>query len=86
MGPICAPISIHRVGPNSAPITKQDRSLTLLSAVQVARGPQPMHTIYYNPVTVAEPDYVICYQCGFILRLFRTSLKRYATASKPFIA
>ncbi len=49
---------------------EQDRSLTLLSAVQVARGPHPMHTIRYNPATVAEPDYVICYQCGFILRLF----------------
>lgn len=32
-----------------------------------------MHTIRYNPASVAEPDYVICYQCGFILRLFANS-------------
>jgi hypothetical protein len=49
---------------------EQDRSLTVLSAVRVARGPAPMHVIRYNPATVSEPEYVICYQCGFILRLF----------------
>jgi hypothetical protein len=26
--------------------------------------------IVYNPTAVKEPDYLICYQCGFILRLF----------------
>ena len=28
-----------------------------------------IHSISFNPSAVSEPDYLICYQCGFILRL-----------------
>jgi hypothetical protein len=48
----------------------EDRSLKTLASSRIARGANRIHTIVYNPTAVKEPDYLICYQCGFILRLF----------------
>jgi len=51
-------------------IVSEDPSVKTLVVSRVARGANRIHTISYNPTTVKEPDYLICYQCGFILRLF----------------
>jgi hypothetical protein len=51
-------------------IVSEDPSVKTLVASRIARGANRIHTIAYNPTTVKEPDYLICYQCGFILRLF----------------
>ena len=51
-------------------VVSEDRSLTTLAASRIARGANRIHSISFNPSAVSEPDYLICYQCGFILRLF----------------
>jgi len=51
-------------------VVSEDASLKTLAASRIARGANRIHTISYNPSVVTEPDYLICYQCGFILRLF----------------
>jgi hypothetical protein len=51
-------------------VVREDASLNTLAASRIARGENKIHTISFNPSAVSEPDYVICYQCGFILRLF----------------
>jgi hypothetical protein len=51
-------------------VVSEDVSLESLAASRIARGANRIHTISYNPSVVNEPDYLICYQCGFILRLF----------------
>ena len=51
-------------------IVSEGHSLKTLAASRIARGRNTFHSISYNPSAVSEPDYLICYQCGFILRLF----------------
>jgi hypothetical protein len=51
-------------------LVNEDRSLKTLAAARIARGTNKIHLISYNPSGVSEPDYLICFQCGFILRLF----------------
>jgi len=51
-------------------IISEDRSLKNLATSRIARGTNKIHLISYNPSAVSEPDYLICFQCGFILRLF----------------
>ena len=51
-------------------LVTEDRSLQTLAAVRVARGSAPAHSITYNPSVTTQPDYLIAFQCGFILRLF----------------
>jgi len=53
-------------------VVSEDASVKTLAASRIARGGNRIHTITFNPSAVSEPDYVICYQCGFILRLFGT--------------
>jgi hypothetical protein len=53
-----------------AVVVSEDASLKTLSASRIARGENRIHAISFNPSAVSEPDYLICYQCGFILRLF----------------
>jgi len=48
----------------------EDGSLKTLAASRIARETNMVHAISYNPSVGSEPDYLICYQCGFILRLF----------------
>jgi hypothetical protein len=52
-----------------AVVVNEDVSLKICAS-RIARGANRIHTISYNPSVVNEPDYLICYQCGFILRLF----------------
>ena len=51
-------------------VVNEDRSLATLAIARIARGANKIHSISFNPSAVSEPDYLICYQCGFILRLF----------------
>jgi hypothetical protein len=53
-------------------VVNEDRSLATLAISRIARGTNRIHSISFNPSAVSEPDYLICYQCGFILRLFGT--------------
>ena len=39
----------------------EDASLNTFAAVKMARGSALFHTVLYNPKTVIEPDYVICF-------------------------
>jgi hypothetical protein len=49
----------------------EDRSLPTTAVVHMAsRRTVPAHLVRYNPATGQPPDYLICAQCGFILRLF----------------
>jgi hypothetical protein len=49
-------------------VVSEDAWVKTLVASRIARGANRIHTISYNPSIVKEPDYLICYQCGFILR------------------
>jgi hypothetical protein len=40
----------------------------LLAKVTMARGKMPFHQVDYQPDRSASPDYLIVFQCGFILR------------------
>jgi hypothetical protein len=53
-------------------LVSEDPSLQVLAMVRMARGDVSVHTIVYNPSgrAGAQPDYLIAYQCGFILRHF----------------
>lgn len=42
-----------------------------LAEVRMARGKSKAHVILYRPDGVEPPDYLICYQCCFMLRLFK---------------
>jgi hypothetical protein len=55
-------------------VVSEDASLKTLAASHIARGENGIHAIAFNPSAVREPDYLICYQCGFILRLFAAPL------------
>jgi hypothetical protein len=41
----------------------------------MVRGTAAMHMVRYNPSTSDAPDYLIAYECGFILRLFASPAK-----------
>ena len=51
-------------------VVQEDPTLQTLATVQIARGAAPMHVVKYRPIPNRRPDYHICYQCGFIIRLF----------------
>jgi hypothetical protein len=49
----------------------EDRSLPTTAVVHMAsRRTVPAHIVRTNPAAGQPPDYLICAQCGFILRLF----------------
>ena len=51
-------------------VVSEDAVLKTLAASRIARGENRIHAISFNPSVVREPDYLVCYQSGFILRLF----------------
>lgn len=51
---------------------QEDPTLSVLATIKMARGIAPMHLISYRPLAGRQPDYHICYQCGFVIRLFET--------------
>ncbi len=55
---------------------------TTLAKVVMARGALALHRVSYRPESSSPPDYLICQQAGFILRLFDTpSEKRFDFAA-----
>ena len=51
-------------------LVQEEASLQTPADVQMARGSAAAHTISYRPSPGSPPDYLIAYQCGFILRHF----------------
>src|SRR5436190_21798778 len=43
----------------------------LLAKLTIARGSAAAHIVAYNPSAGASADFVICFQCGFLLRMFQ---------------
>ena len=41
----------------------------LLAKVQIARRGIPFHRVSYHPTAQGMADYLVCYQCAFVLRL-----------------
>jgi hypothetical protein len=50
----------------------EDPNLPVLAQIRIARGAVPAHFLTYRPARDDTLDYAICYQCGFVLRLFET--------------
>jgi hypothetical protein len=49
----------------------QDPKLPTIATVRMARkGSVPSHLVIYKPYPGESPDYQICFECAFILRLF----------------
>ena len=56
----------------------------LLAKVQVARRGMPFHRVVYHPSAGAMADYLVCYQCSFILRLHSLpAAQRFDLADNP---
>ena len=53
-------------------ILQEEPGLELMATVTMARGGVPAHVIRYRPSESPELDYLIAFQCGFIIRLFST--------------
>lgn len=51
-------------------IVQDDPKIQTSATVSIARHGAPAHVIRYKPIPPDEPDYLICYQCGFILRKY----------------
>ena len=51
-------------------LVSTDPKLKLIATSKMARGSYPAHLITYNPAISANADYVICFQCGFLIRSF----------------
>jgi hypothetical protein len=48
----------------------EEPKLPTLARVQIAAGASPAHQVLYRLARDESVDYQICYQCGFVLRLF----------------
>jgi len=61
----------------------EEPALPTMAVVHMARRyGLPAHVIRYRPSTNQPPDYLICFQCGFVLRLFENPPeKRFEVAS-----
>ena len=58
-------------GQTKFPVQVQaDLSMPTSASMSIARGGQSFHYIRYKPVAGEDPDYLICFQCGLILRKF----------------
>lgn len=65
-------------------VVQEDPSLQTLATCQIARGNAPMHFLRYRPLAKQTPDYHLCYQCGFIIRLFENMpADRFSLAVSP---
>lgn len=57
---------------------------TTLATVKIARGRTPLHQVHYQPNASTSPDYLIVFQCAFILRLFECAPEsRFDLTSAP---
>lgn len=57
---------------------------SLLAKLVMARGPLALHQVFYRPEASSSPDYLICQQAGFILRMFSAPPEqRFEFAASP---
>ncbi len=49
---------------------RQDASIKQMAVLEMARGPTRVHRIRIHPNFQDEADYLICFECGFILRKY----------------
>jgi hypothetical protein len=62
----------------------EDPNLPTLASIRIARGAVPAHFLTYKPTRDESLDYMIFYQCSFVLRLFETAPEeRFDFASTP---
>jgi len=52
---------------------ERDASLSTLGTIKMARPSFPYHVIRYSPEADGFLDYVVCFQCGFAMRLVGVS-------------
>ena len=64
-------------------LVSEDPNLQTLAVVRMARGGASAHTITYKPAPSSQPDYLIAYQCGFILRHFAPPKINALTLHRP---
>jgi len=63
----------------------EDSKLSTIANIKIARGNLAGHILSYNPIPGVEPDYAICWQCVFAMRLFECPLdQRFQITSSPF--
>jgi hypothetical protein len=51
-------------------VVQPDPLLPTLAKVRMARGAVPFHTVFFNSASGLGQEYLICFQCGHILRAF----------------
>jgi len=62
----------------------EDSSLPTLGTVKMARPSLPYHLIRYSPAARDTLDYIVSFQCGFVIRLAGVPLeKRYEIGASP---
>jgi len=62
----------------------EEPGLSTIASIQIARGNIPSHILYYRPSPGTLPDYAICWQCVFAMRMFECPPeKRVQIASIP---
>lgn len=52
------------------PVVVQADPAVHLATIKMARGTAPAHLVKYNPAIEATVDYAVCFQSGFVLRMF----------------
>jgi hypothetical protein len=65
-------------------VVDSDPTMKLIASSKIARGSAAAHVISYNPSMSANADYAICFQCGFILRMFALPLDQRFELSGSF--
>ena len=48
----------------------EDATLPLIATVTLAQPSVPVHVLRYNPALIRHPEYLVCFQCGFIIRAY----------------
>lgn len=71
-GPAAQVLQLVRERTGKPVHVEPDRSLppNVLAQLDVARGGAPVHRIAIHPSVINEPDYLIVFQAGFLLRRF----------------
>jgi hypothetical protein len=52
-------------------VIKRDSNLPTIATVKIARRGMPGHMVIYKNIPGEPPDYPICFECAFALRLFQ---------------
>ncbi|MCX5658348.1 MAG: hypothetical protein NTW19_01335, partial [Planctomycetota bacterium] len=61
--------AVHRL--SGRPVLVQaEPGLKTMATVRAAKGSAPAHLIRYNPSASSFADYLVAFQCGFLLRTF----------------